>query len=72
MVNELLKTGGRDPQNELVSRIAALDEKLRKQIADLYLTLEESGNSLLAVEVLAEHVTILVEMINHFKTKKTP
>lgn len=45
------------------------DQVLRKQIAEFYLSLEKLRMPAKAVELLAEHVAIMVEMINEFKQK---
>jgi len=68
MVDGLLNRGDGQADRNMAG-ISAMDEKLRKSIAELYLALEEAGNSPMAVDLLAEHVAILVEMINHFKSK---
>jgi hypothetical protein len=47
--------------------ILAKDQNLRKAIADFFLALNELNDPKLAVDMLAEHVAILVEMINQFK-----
>lgn len=46
------------------------DSRVRKAIADLYMALEESGRPDVAVNLLADHVAIMVDMINEFKNKK--
>ena len=43
------------------------DTRVRKAVADLYLGLVEHGDSATAINMLAEHVAILVEMINEIK-----
>lgn len=43
------------------------DRTLRKEIADYYMLLKELNDPDKAVQLLAEHVTIMVEMINEFK-----
>ena len=78
--SELLKNIHRRMMNELASRgkspqggagkindVIAMDQNLRKAIAEIFLALSEIDDKNLAVNLLAEHVAILVEMINQFK-----
>jgi len=46
------------------------DSRARKAIADLYIELEGSGRPDVAINLLADHVAIMVDMINEFKSKK--
>ena len=52
---------------ERVKGIMTKDQVLRKAVADLYVNLIELNDRPLAIEVLAEHIAILVEMLNEFK-----
>jgi len=52
---------------ERVKSIMSKDQALRKAVADLYVKLNELNDPRLAIEVLAEHIAILVEMLNEFK-----
>jgi hypothetical protein len=45
------------------------DSKVRKAVADLYLALNGQKPDL-AIGMLAEHVAIIVDMINEFKKQK--
>lgn len=45
------------------------DSKVRKAIADLYISLNGQKPDL-AIGMLAEHVAIIVDMINEFKKQK--
>ena len=56
------KMTGRDKQ------VALLDKNLRKSIADYYFALEEMQNPEVAIKLLADHVAIMVEMINDMKS----
>ena len=46
------------------------DARVRQAIADLYLALLEGKNPDAAINMLAEHVAIMVDMINEFKNTK--
>lgn len=67
MMNGMQGKEGSGPSNETVQAIVARDQNLRKAIADLYMLLEQVDDRRLAVELLAEHITMMVEMMNHFK-----
>ena len=49
-------------------QVLELDQQLRKLIADYYMSLKEINDSEKAVKLLAEHITIMVEMLNDFKS----
>ena len=57
------KMTGKDKQ------VALLDTNLRKSIADYYFALEEMQNPEVAIKLLADHVAIMVEMINDMKLR---
>jgi len=61
-----LGTGRGAQDNTLKER----DARVRQSIADLYLALSEVKNPDMAINMLAEHVAIMVDMINEFKTLK--
>lgn len=67
MMGNLRGSEGGAPSNETVQAIVARDQNLRKAIADLYMVLEQVNDRKLAVDLLAEHITMMVEMLNHFK-----
>ncbi|HOJ28832.1 MAG TPA: hypothetical protein PL059_07130 [Spirochaetota bacterium] len=70
MMNELLnRSQGRSSAPQL-KEIIALDQNLRKEIADLYTRLVELGDKDMAINILSDHVAIMVEMIVSFKTEK--
>jgi hypothetical protein len=46
------------------------DSRVRKAVADLYMALTGVQKPDLAVGMLAEHVAIIVDMINEFKKQK--
>jgi hypothetical protein len=52
-----------------VKGVIAKDQALRKAVADLYVKLNELNDPSMAVEMLAEHIAIMVEMLNDFKKK---
>lgn len=56
-------------QDEKVSKVIDLDRKLRKIIAEYYYALIELGDTTRSVQMLADHVTILVEMIKELKDR---
>ena len=43
------------------------DQAMRKSVAELYMGLKELNDPSVAIEVLAEHIAIMVEMLNEFK-----
>ncbi|MEJ5361725.1 MAG: hypothetical protein WHV26_06640 [Spirochaetota bacterium] len=70
MMNELLnRSQGRSSAPQL-KEIIAIDQNLRKEIADLYTRLVELGDKEMAINILSDHVAIMVEMIVSFKTEK--
>ena len=63
--------GGRGSQG--ADPVKEKDVRVRQAVADLYLALVEAKNADVAINMLAEHVAIMVEMINEFKnTKRSP
>ena len=56
-------------RDQKLSKVLELDKKLRKIIADYYFALNEMGDPTHAVQMLAEHITILVEMLNDLKER---
>lgn len=52
-----------------LKNIIAKDQALRKAVADLYAKLVELNDPTIAVEMLAEHIAIMVEILNDFKKK---
>ncbi len=71
MVNELLgkNAGNQSPgaSPHVVQQVMKADQNIRKSIADLFIALEEINDPQISIELLSEHVTIMVEMINNFK-----
>ncbi|HPA62698.1 MAG TPA: hypothetical protein PLH15_01075 [Spirochaetota bacterium] len=68
MLNDILgrgKTRNPDPSSAIIER----DKLVRKSVADLYSVLSQSNQPDLAVKLLADHVAIMVDMINEFKVK---
>ena len=68
MLNDILgrgKTRNPDPSSAIIER----DKLVRKSVADLYTVLSQSNQPDLAVKLLADHVAIMVDMINEFKGK---
>ncbi len=68
MLNDILgrgKTRNPDPSSAIIER----DKLVRKSVADLYTILSQSNQPDLAVKLLADHVAIMVDMINEFKGK---
>lgn len=53
----------------LVKAVVAVDQEVRKAIMNLYTSLEELNDPKVAIELLSEHVAIIVEMINQYKNK---
>lgn len=56
----------KNPQESL-NNVGVIDQNVRKNIVELYMALKEAGDKKKAVQILAEHTAILVEMINEFK-----
>lgn len=54
---------------EQLQKTLAIDQKLRKVIAEYYMALNEMGDPKKAIDLLSDHVAIMVEMINEFKNK---
>jgi len=48
-------------------RVIELDRNLRKEIAEYFFALNDMKDAKKAVELLAGHVAIMVEMINELK-----
>ncbi len=48
-------------------KVGEADRNLRKAIAALYLALDEVGNPARAVDILAEHAAMLIDMIRQIK-----
>jgi hypothetical protein len=60
---------GQQSQNEM-SDLAEKDALLRQAVSDLYMALATQADPNQAVEILATHVAMMVEMINEFKAKR--
>ncbi len=56
------------PQN--FNHVIELDRKLRKDITEYYFSLIKLNDPAKAIELLAGHVAIMVEMINDLKKGK--
>ncbi len=69
VLNEMLNTPDR-LKGESAGKVIDADQKLRKAIAEFYAALEEARNPDVAVELLADHAAIIVEMIREFKSRK--
>ncbi len=69
IINELMSHGESRYPREKLEKIFESDTRLRKALADLYINLEDLGNPTIAVDMLAEHAAMLVDMINQFKKK---
>ena len=68
VVGNLQGGGEGDPAAmERVKKLMAKDQALRKNIADLFVTLNELNDPRIAIDILADHITIMVEMLNEFK-----
>ncbi len=68
VLDNIQKKGGtQDQSSDGVKGIIAKDQALRKAVADLYAKLVELNDPAIAVEMLAEHIAIMVEMLNDFK-----
>jgi hypothetical protein len=68
-MNNLLRKGGEGSTGERAEKMIQSDQKLRRAVAELYISLEELNNPAVAVDVLSEHTAILVEMIHRFKSR---
>lgn len=54
-------------QNSAIKNVMAIDQQLRKLIPDYYNALKAMDDTEKAVELLAEHASIMIEMINELK-----
>ncbi|HPD05776.1 MAG TPA: hypothetical protein P5547_04175 [Spirochaetota bacterium] len=70
IMNELLNHSNEKPGGQKLKEIVTIDQNLRKDIADLYVQLSELGDKEMAINILSDHVAIMVEMIVHFKSEK--
>lgn len=71
VLNDILGRGSQRQQgNESVSVITEKDKIVRQAISDLYFSLIKANNPEIAINMLAEHVAIMVDMINEFKKTK--
>jgi hypothetical protein len=66
--NALGKMSGSPAQG--MEEVLERDSRVRKAVADLYMVLESLGRPDVAVNMLAEHVAIMVDMINDFKNRR--
>ncbi len=57
-------SGGRE-QNVIIEK----DKIVRKEIAELYAVLSSSTDAKIAVDLLSDHVAMMVSMINEFKKR---
>ena len=67
MLDEVLGSMGSSRTGQGADIIKEKDSKVRQAIAELYVVLEGGKNPDLAINLLAEHVAIMVDMINEFK-----
>ena len=68
MLSNMQGKGQGDPASmERVKVLMTKDQTLRKNIADLFVTLNELNDPQMAIQILAEHIAIMVEMLNEFK-----
>ena len=70
MLDEVLGSMGSGRPGQGADIIKDRDSKVRQAIADLYSVLEAGKNPDLAINLLAEHVAIMVDMINEFKAAR--
>ena len=50
-----------------LQKVLQVDQKLRKDIAELFMALNDLKDPPKSIELLAQHVAMMVEMINEFK-----
>jgi len=55
------------PQN--LQRVLQIDQKVRKDIADLFMSLNDLNDPHKSIEILADHVAMMIEMINEVKSQ---
>ena len=60
----------KDNSNQM-GALQKLDKDLRQMIAEYYMAVQEINDPARAVGMLAEHVAIMVEMINELKGNQT-
>jgi len=69
MVNDLAGGKGGERSPAAVREIIEKDQQLRKAIAELYFSLEKLSDPKISVELLSDHVAMMVDMINQLKGK---
>lgn len=62
-----MRAGPGPAQADALQKVGEADRNLRKAIAALYLALDELGNPAGAVDILAEHAAMLIDMIRQIK-----
>ena len=67
VMDSIIARGPQGKRAGMSQRVAQSDEQLRRAVEEFFLAIEEMGNPELAVELLAEHAAILIEMIKQFK-----
>ena len=67
VMDSIIARGSQEKRAGMSQRVAQSDEQLRRAVEEFFLAIEEMRNPELAVELLAEHAAILIEMIKQFK-----
>ncbi|MBN1500535.1 MAG: hypothetical protein JW982_10280 [Spirochaetes bacterium] len=67
--NDILSQRGGGASSGAQNIIVEKDKIVRKEIAELYSILSSSGDSKIAIDLLSDHVAMMVSMINEFKKR---
>ncbi|MFW6366708.1 MAG: hypothetical protein ACOC2H_09590 [Spirochaetota bacterium] len=74
VLNSILRknqnSGGSPEMSESQNNISEKDSAVRQAVSELYMTLSEQAQPSEAIDLLADHVAMMVEMINEFKSKR--
>ncbi len=71
VLNSILRRdNGPSHSPEGQNAIAQKDSELRQAVSELYMALSQQAEPSQAIDILAEHVAMMVEMINEFKAKR--
>jgi hypothetical protein len=53
--------------DQAIQTVIAIDQQLRKIIAEYFMAIQQMNDPVKGVNLLAEHVSIMIEMINELK-----
>lgn len=67
VLNEILKQNNTDSVSAGAASVVEKDKRLRQEIAELYALLQNLQDPAAAINLLSDHVAMMVNMINEFK-----